>query len=46
MAGSTLPEMEVAPEESTRTVCYDWDCSQVEAWLDDHPEFAYDYFIR
>jgi len=25
---------------------YDPECARVEAWLDEHPDFAYDYFIR
>jgi hypothetical protein len=25
---------------------YDPECARIEAWLDDHPDFAYDYFIR
>lgn len=25
---------------------YDPECAKVEAWLDEHREFAYDYFIR
>ena len=46
--GQPLREMEISEsvvsDESEHK--YDSQSAQIEAWLDEHPDFANDYFIR
>lgn len=41
LRGGVLPPLHTPPQYN-----YDPECARMEAWLDDHQDFVYDYFIR
>lgn len=44
---TTLPSALPGPQvQSVRSQHYDPEYAKIEAWLDEHRDFAYDYFLR
>lgn len=43
MTAETNP---VAPPSSGEAEAYDSEYARMEAWLDEHPDFVQDYFLR
>jgi dual 3',5'-cyclic-AMP and -GMP phosphodiesterase 11 len=48
MTAETAPSTVAPPggEAGSKYQYYDPECARMEAWLDEHPDFVQDYFLR